>query len=398
MRIVFLTAANTWSGVEVHTIHLASALKERGHDIAIVELGRRVHMAAAQPPPCPVLHPDLGQGASGEVPLKSLGFSEWRRVFTSLHADVAVSVKGTFNFGSLAMEAAGRFCFPSFLVIEHLQTPLEKRMREFHFKGLKPSLGLWRYREKLSGYLRSVFPHRVICVSNAVAETLQNDYGYPPSKLVIAHSGVDTTRFVPSPIKRSQARGSWGIPETAFVFGAMGRLSPMKNHGQLIAAFSRLCGCQGGRDFRLVIIGEGPLRAELEAQAHSADVWERVVFAGFARIPESLLPAFDVFCLPSTTESFGIALLEAMSCGCPPIAAAVGGVPEVLSDERLGWLIRSGDENEMLAAMCRAAELDNTELRQLGANARERIVSGFDAADRWNELASVIEDSTGRED
>jgi glycosyltransferase involved in cell wall biosynthesis len=80
-----------------------------------------------------------------------------------------------------------------------------------------------------------------------------------------------------------------------------------------------------------------------------------------------------------------------MSCGCPPIAAEIGGVPEILNDKRLGWLVRSGDENDLLVSMRQAAEIDEEALRQLGINARERVVSNFDAIDRWTELATMIE-------
>lgn len=392
MRIVLLTAANAWSGVEVHTLHLARTLAERGHEVTIVELGRRVYAAANQQLPCPVLYLGLGASSSGNIPLDSVGINSWRKIFAHLSAEVAVLIKGTFKFGNLAMEAAGRYHFSRFLVIEHLHAPLERQTRKIHVKGLKPSLGLWWYRKKFSGYLRSIFPHKVICVSHAVAETLRMDYGYPPSKLIVAHSGVDTTQFAPSSLKRNQARVSWGIPETAFVFGTLGRLSPMKNHKQLISAFSQLCSSLVARDFRLVIIGEGPLQITLEELAQSTGVKDRVVFAGFSTTPQNLIPAFDVFCFPSTTgESLGIALLEAMSCGCPPIAAEIGGVPEILNDKRLGWLVRSGDENDLLVSMRQAAEIDEEALRQLGINARERVVSNFDAIDRWTELATMIE-------
>src|SRR5262245_28925658 len=160
MRIVLLTAGSSWSGAEVHTVGLARALGERGHDVAIVELGRELYGRAPQPLPCPVIHLRPGSGTAGEVPLESLSFGAWKREFSSLRADVAISVKGTFHFGSLAMEAAARMRFPSFVAIEHYHEPLGAR---------PPGLGLWWYRQKLAGYLRSLFPHKVVCVSAALA-------------------------------------------------------------------------------------------------------------------------------------------------------------------------------------------------------------------------------------
>jgi glycosyltransferase involved in cell wall biosynthesis len=365
---------------------------KKGHEVFIVELGRHRYAEFPHLVPCPVLHLDHGPVISGGVPLGGLGFRSWLRHFGSLAGDVGILVKGNFELGNLALEAAASLRFRRYLVIEHIHAPLSGRATGRHFNGLVPGIGLWWFRKKFSGYLRSIFPHKVICVSHAVAATLRKDYHYPPSKLVVAHSGVNTSIFAPSPLLRDLARKDWGVPETAFVFGTLGRLSPMKNHRQLINAFSQLCKSNGERDIRLVIVGDGPLRSSLEGLAHSTGVRKRVVFGGFTENPERILQAFDVFCFPSTTgESLGIALLEAMSCGCPPIAADTGGVPEILNDPRLGWLIRSGDESDLLSAMRHAAGLDKETLHQLGANARERVLSCFEAEDRWGELVAVIE-------
>ncbi|NLC70786.1 MAG: glycosyltransferase family 4 protein [Desulfuromonadaceae bacterium] len=392
MRIALLTAAASWSGVEVHTIQLASALKQKGHQVTIFELGRQGYTGIPLPLPCPVNQLDLGFGSRREVTLDSLSFSDWRRIFKQIQTDLAISVKGTFKFGSLAMEAAARLCFPRFLVIEHLHAPLQKITKGIHFKGLVPSFNLWWYRQKFSGYLRSLFPNKVICVSKALASTLEQDYHYPQAKLAVAHSGVDTDLFVSDPVARDLAREAWGIPHKGFVFGTVGRLSPMKNHGQLIGAFSRLCRTTDRDDLWLVIVGEGPQRTSLEALSKSSSAGDRIVFAGFSAAPQKILPGFDVFCFPSTTgESLGIALLEAMSCGCPAIASAVGGVPEILNDPQLGWLIPMGDEDALMASMGLALESDSQKLQQMGASAREHVIRHFSAREKWGELVRLIE-------
>lgn len=389
--VALITAAVSWSGVEVHTIHLANALMERGHNVVIVELGQPLYSGASLLLTCQVLHLNLGLWLPSEVPLESVGFNSWRRIFNSFQADIAISIKGTFKFGSLAMEAAGRLSFSRYLVIEHLHAPLAKRKKMRCFNGVLPAFGLWWYRQRLSGYLRSVFPQRVICVSHAVALTLKEDYCYPSSKLTTVHCGVDTNLFTPSSLKRHQARENMGVPQKAFVFGTLGRLSPMKNHSQLIRSFSKLCSLTGRTDLRLVIIGDGPLKSSLEALAGSSGVRELVVFGGFSECPEEICPAFDVFCFPSLVgESFGIALLEAMSCGVPPIAAEIGGVPEILCDPRLGWLVRSGDENELLSVMRVVADFDSIKLKKISAAVRKHVVSKFNSNDRWDEFVRVV--------
>ena len=158
MRVLFLTAAASWSGVEIHTLNWARALKERGHDVAIVDLGQHGFADAPQPVPCRVIHVRLGPEGRKALPLASLGFWAWRKIFSSLDADVAIAVKGTFQFGNLAMEAAARLRFPCFLAVEHYHAPLGRRTPWRLRQGRLPRLGLWWYRQKLAGYLRSIFP------------------------------------------------------------------------------------------------------------------------------------------------------------------------------------------------------------------------------------------------
>jgi len=396
MRVLLLTAAGPWSGVEVHTLGLARALEDRGHEPVIVELGRDRYGSGPHPPACQVLRLPLRGTTDGSVALESLSYAEWRRAFADLRADVAISIKGTFKFGSLAMEAAARRHFPCFLAIEHLHAPLDRRPA-LSFAGGKPRLGLWWYRQSLSGYLRSLFPHQAICVSAAVAATLRDDYHYPPAKVAVARSGVDTALFAPSTEARQEFRRAWRLPADAFVYGAVGRLSPMKNHGQLIGAFARLCRGSGRPDLYLVIAGDGPLRATLEAQAAAEGVGERVRFTGFASQTHRVCPAFDVFCFPSTTgESLGIALLEAMACGCPAVAASVGGVPEILTDPGAGWLVPCADALALEAAMAGALALGPDGLAVMGARARDLVVRDFAAGDRWRDFVDVVEQASQR--
>lgn len=387
-RIVLLTAAATWSGVEVHTLGLARALRKHGHDVVIVELGRDIYSASSGLESSEIVRIDIGGPTKA---LSSLSFWTWVKLFRTIDCDIAISVKGTFKFGNLSMEAAALWCFKKFMVIEHMQAPLGKRTHTRYLGGLIPGIGLWWYRGRLAGYLRSISPQKVICVSHAAAATLLDDYGYPPAKLVTAHNGVDTDVFVPDDDARARARQKWNIPDDAFVFGSVGRLSPMKNHVQLVRVFHRLCSGGSPRDLRLVIIGEGPERDSIEMMISSLCLEDKVTLGGFSAKPEAIIPAFDVFCLPSRPgESLPLSLLEAMSCQVPAVASTVGGIPEVLRNESLGWLIPPADDNALLNAMCKAAMQSPALLEQMGINARQEVQSRFQASDKWAELVEII--------
>ncbi len=127
---------------------------------------------------------------------------------------------------------------------------------------------------------------------------------------------------------------------------------------------------------KLVLIGDGPDLALVEHLAKEDRIDDDVIFLGSQDSVESILPAADLFLLPSQTESFGLAALEAMSCGVPVIASRAGGLPEVVSHGLDGYLYEVGD----VASMGKAAvELlqDSAKLAQMKAAARATAVNRF---------------------
>lgn len=129
-------------------------------------------------------------------------------------------------------------------------------------------------------------------------------------------------------------------------------------------------------DARLLLVGDGPDRAQIEQYCRQQGNCDRIVFVGNMAAIEEVLVGADLFLLPSETESFGLAALEAMSCKVPVIATAVGGLPEVVKEGVTGFLRPVGDVEGMAAA---ALELltDPQRLRQFGEAAREDAVGRF---------------------
>jgi L-malate glycosyltransferase len=121
---------------------------------------------------------------------------------------------------------------------------------------------------------------------------------------------------------------------------------------------------------------------------------DRVKFAGFTEKPWEVYPAFDVFIMPSRTEGLPLALLEAMACGCPSIAMGVGGIPEIITEKGLGWIVQPGDRVGFLAAMRGAVESDPGERGRMGWRAREHVVRHFNAKEQFFKLTELIEDKT----
>jgi glycosyltransferase involved in cell wall biosynthesis len=121
---------------------------------------------------------------------------------------------------------------------------------------------------------------------------------------------------------------------------------------------------------------------------------DSVKFPGSTERPWEIYPGFDVFLMPSLLEGLPHALLEAMASGCPPIATAVGGVPEIITSQDMGWLVDEGDSGGFLSAMRQAAECSTDELVEMGRRAREKVVSDFDGKLLLARLADLIEFGT----
>ena len=187
----------------------------------------------------------------------------------------------------------------------------------------------------------------------------------------VVPNGVPLRAHLPVPQERTDARAAIGIADDALLIGCVGRLVGLKNHRAIIAELPDLARAFPG--LRLAIAGEGPLEHELRGQAESLGVGDRVVLLGARSDVPFLLPAFDVFALPSTTEGLSIALLEACAAGLAIVASRVGGNPEVVEDGRTGRLFPSGD----------AAAL-NQALRELLADPDTRTRYGL-AARQWVE-------------
>jgi glycosyltransferase involved in cell wall biosynthesis len=148
---------------------------------------------------------------------------------------------------------------------------------------------------------------------------------------------------------RRDVRSALGVRDDEFVFGYVGRLSEEKGVHYLMDAFTSLPPEHGAT--RLLIVGDGPRRQELEQHASERGVASRVTFTGFQSDTSRWYSAMDAFVLPSLTEGTPMALLEAMAYRVPVIASAVGGVPAMLSDRENGILIPPGDVGQLGEAM-----------------------------------------------
>lgn len=377
-----------WGGAEAHTISLARTLAARGHRVTVALLSNAVtaqFMAAAGD--------DFAVILLNPTPGRDPGVRVWRKRFQSLSGDIGILAKNWFYTGSLGLDLIARESFRRYLVIEHLTPPPPpRRSHGRHLGGLLPGVGAWWYREMAIIRLRSRAPARVFTVSEAIRRGLVDDYGYPEERVRTIHNGVDVTRFAPSAAARAATRAAWGVTDDVTVFGAVGRLDTgHKGLDLAIEAFRRFLERIPEAAARLVLVGEGPDRDALLEQAETAGIASRVFLAGRTESPELAYPAIDIQLMPSRVEGLPLSLMEGMATTCVPIAARVSGIPEIINDPRLGWLVDREDTAGLAVAMTEAFEMPAEERRSMGARARERIVGNFAADNQFTELAKAIE-------
>lgn len=184
-------------------------------------------------------------------------------------------------------------------------------------------------------------------VCTALAETLRG-WGVPSEHVHVVRNGVDLQRFRPVP--RVEARERLGLDGSPLVL-SVGNLVPVKGHDLTLDAAARLL--PRWPRLRLVLVGQGPQRNELEAKAHAAGMADHVHFAGI--VPNDQLAhwysAADVSVLASRSEGWANVLLESMACGTPVVATDVGGSAEVIGDGRGGILLPRRDADALAAAI-----------------------------------------------
>jgi glycosyltransferase involved in cell wall biosynthesis len=210
----------------------------------------------------------------------------------------------------------------------------------------------------------------VFSVSSELSEHLAAE-GFPQGKVRTIYNGIDVGPL-PDSATRDAVRNELGVGERASVIGTIARLDPVKDLSSLLEA-SRLVG--PSREILVVIIGDGPERASLEAQAKQSGLGAVVRFLGQRADARRWLAGCDLYVNCSTSEGVSLTILEAMAAGLPIIATSVGGTPEVV-DNTCGRLVPARDP-ATLAESINQLMNSPTERRSLGAAARARVESRF---------------------
>jgi glycosyltransferase involved in cell wall biosynthesis len=187
-------------------------------------------------------------------------------------------------------------------------------------------------------------------------------------------------------------RQSLGIPRDRLVVGVVATLQDKKGHRVLIDAVAETPGLER---VWLMLVGDGPERRPLEAYVAARGIADRVTFCGTRRDLGNVLPAMDVFALPSLWEGLPLALILAMGAERPVVATRLAGIPEVVTNGDTGLLVEPGNVQQLGAALARVCT-DAALRARLGARARAAVRDRF-GADAYSEsVMRIYEEFLGR--
>jgi glycosyltransferase involved in cell wall biosynthesis len=206
-----------------------------------------------------------------------------------------------------------------------------------------------------------------VIVNSEAARREEIAAGFPAERITYVPNGIDAT------LPPANDRAGLGLP-TGPLAVCVAQFAREKGHADLIAAWPLVRESVPGA--ALVLVGDGPLRPEIEAQARRLAVHDSVLFLGFRHPASPYLAAADVVVLPSNSEGMPNAVLEAMALGRPVVATAVGGVPELIEHGVSGWLVPARAPAALAHAILVA--LRDRDLGQsLAAAARARVALHF---------------------
>jgi glycosyltransferase involved in cell wall biosynthesis len=228
------------------------------------------------------------------------------------------------------------------------------------------------FRRRLINFLVFKKLNRIVTVANSVKEdVLKNNWSLAAEKLFILVNSVDYERFSNLSISKKDAKRMLGLPSNVFIFGTIGRLAPTKGLLYLIEAFAKVK--EQKPSAHLVLLGNGQCREELERHASNVSCSDSIHFLGYRDNVEQLLRGMDIFVLSSIAEGMPRAILEAMAAGVPCIATEVGGIPEIINNKNIGFLVPARDSASLARSMIAVAKMPKNNIAKLVKNAQHEV-------------------------
>ncbi len=358
MKILFISAANS-----THTIKWVNSLSEQGHEVHLAF--NKNHAPINEMISNYVIIHKLFFGGSISYFLNSL---QLKYLFHKIKPNV-VNAHYASGYGTLSRLAKVKPLVLSVWGSDVYDFPYKSK---FNMRLIRNNL---KYANKIASTSESMAQqvHKLVDLKNEIA---------------ITPFGVDIDKFKPITVQKN---------DSEFTFGIVKTLEDKYGIDYLIKAFALFCEhLENNNDTtsaKLVIFGKGSKEMELKELANALNVNDKIIFKGF--VENGLLPSeinkFDVFCLGSISESFGVAAVEAMACGKPIIATDASGFKEIVVDGVTGFLVER--KNEVAMAEKMKILFNDAELRQsMGVQGRKRVLEKYFFKNNVMQMINIYEE------
>lgn len=331
MKILQLITSKQLRGAEIVAAQLSAELTVRGHDVTLAALYQTDSAADELPAASTVRRAELQGRRIGRIECRP--FAGLLRLMNDTRPDV-IQANG---FHALKYAALARRLAPG-------RSALVYRNISIAGRWVTSPIQRWWGRWLLSTV------DRVLSVSDSSARDFVETYQFPEDKLFTVKRGID----IPSQLHRQRHRadlcGLIGCPPEAPLLLHVGSFTEEKNHSGLLAAFARIQNRFAAA--QLVLVGDGPLREELQRRVDHGPLKGCVHFLGYRSDARDLLAGGDLLLLTSRVEGIPGVVLEAAARRVPSVATDVGGVSEAIDDRRSGRLAAAGDMDGLADAAC----------------------------------------------
>lgn len=233
----------------------------------------------------------------------------------------------------------------------------------------------------------------VVAISQAVGDELAARGGVGRDRLTLIPSAVDSERFRPDSAARARLLERFGLPADAVIVASAAQFIPRKGQDFLLELMPGLRARVPA--LQLLLFGQGRTRAALERRAAALGLAGKVHFCGFDAAWPDWLPGLDLLLHPARREGLGSVVLEALSAGVPVIAAAVGGLVDLATDDRELCLLPADDAAAWSAAVA-ALAADPDERARLAAAGRRHVLAQFTIATMTDRYLELYRDVTRR--
>ena len=241
----------------------------------------------------------------------------------------------------------------------------------------------WYFNAQISDKKKKIFAliekmlalktNKIINISKSEYESALEYKIASERKMCVIENGIDFTKFKNNDKNREETRKKYKIKDDEILIGVVGRLSEQKDPMTMIRAFELVH--KENKNTKLIYVGSGELEESVKKYAKEKEILDKVIITGWVNNVEQYIPAFDIAVLPSKWEGFGLVLIEYMACKKPIIASHVGGIKDIIKNEKNGFLVETNNYT-MLA--CKIIEtMKNKSINKKFINENKKVINEY---------------------